>query len=112
MDKIITRTLISAITTAFLVSAFTVTAATTPEIKDDGSAISTSETPQIKQKNKIIDKKISNKSMKNSMNNKPIGTTTNACTTKGSKLQPSSATGAAPVSKNTRVFKRHLVIEA
>ncbi len=45
-------------------SAFSVSAATTPENTDDGSAIGTSDTPQIKQQDKRIDKVITNKSMK------------------------------------------------
>lgn len=121
MNKLITSTF----ATLMCASAFSVTAATTPENSDDGSAIGTSETPQIKQQDKRIDKKATNKSLnrngamshsdqemkmmdtnnngmvskdeytsyhekmydsmkqenggvsyKNSMNNKPIGTTT------------------------------------
>ncbi len=121
MNKLITSTF----ATLMCASAFSVVAATTPENSDDGSAIGTSETPQIKQQDKRIDKKATNKSLnrngamshsdqemkmmdtnnngmvskdeytsyhekmydgmkqenggvsyKNSMNNKPIGTTT------------------------------------
>jgi hypothetical protein len=121
MNKLITSTF----ATLMCASAFSVTAATTPENSDDGSAIGTSETPQIKQQDKRIDQKATNKSLnrngamshsdqemkmmdtnnngmvskdeytsyhekmydsmkqenggvsyKNSMNNKPIGTTT------------------------------------
>lgn len=59
MNKIITITL----ATALFASAFSVTAATTPENTDDGSAIGTSKTPQIKQQDRRIDKRVSNKSM-------------------------------------------------
>ena len=45
-------------------SAFSVSAATTPENTDDGSAIGTSDTPQIKHQDKRIDKGTTNKSMK------------------------------------------------
>ncbi|HBA09106.1 MAG TPA: hypothetical protein DCW48_05800 [Methylotenera mobilis] len=121
MNKLITSTF----ATLMCASAFSVVAATTHENSDDGSAIGTSETPQIKQQDKRIDKKATNKSLnrngamshsdqemkmmdtnnngmvskdeytsyhekmydgmkqenggvsyKNSMNNKPIGTTT------------------------------------
>lgn len=62
MNKIIVNTL----ATAIFLSAFSATAATTTENTDDGSAIGTSETPQIKQQDKRIDKKATNKSMKRS----------------------------------------------
>ena len=58
------KTITSAFLTALLVSAFSATAATTPENTDDGSALGTSDTPQIKQQDRRIDKKSSNKSMK------------------------------------------------
>ena len=58
------KTITSAFLTALLVSAFSVTAATTPENSDDASALGTSDTPQIKHQDKRIDKKNSNKSMK------------------------------------------------
>ena len=58
------KTITSAFLTALLVSAFSATAATTPENTDDASALGTSDTPQIKQQDKRIDKKSSNKSMK------------------------------------------------
>ena len=58
------KTITSAFLTALLVSAFSATAATTPENTDNGSALGTSNTPQIKQQDKGIDKKSSNKSMK------------------------------------------------
>ena len=59
-----TKTLTSVFLTALLVSAFNVSAATTPENTDDGSALGTSATPQIKHQDKRIDKGYSNKSMK------------------------------------------------
>jgi len=58
------KTITSAFLTALLVSAFSATAATTPENTDDASALGTSDTPQIKQQDRRIDKKSSNKSMK------------------------------------------------
>ena len=60
MNKSIT----SVFLTALLISAFSANAATTPENTDDSSALGTSDTPQIKQQDKRIDKKSSNKSMK------------------------------------------------
>jgi hypothetical protein len=59
MNKIIVNTL----ATAVFLSAFSATAATTTENTDDGSAIGTSQTPQIKQQDKRIDKKATNKSL-------------------------------------------------
>ena len=63
-----TKTITSVFLTALLMSAFSVSAATTPENTDDGSAIGTSDTPQIKHQDKRIDKSYnknnSNKSMK------------------------------------------------
>lgn len=59
-----TKTIISLFLSALLVSTFSVSAATTPENTDDGSALGTSDTPQIKQQDRRIDKKMSNKSMK------------------------------------------------
>ncbi|HSI38612.1 MAG TPA: hypothetical protein VK946_06035 [Methylotenera sp.] len=59
MNKIMTITF----ATALCVSALSVTAATTPENTDDGSAIGTSSTPQIKHQDRRIDKRVSNKSM-------------------------------------------------
>ena len=50
--------------TALLVSTFSASAATTPENTDDGSAIGTSDTPQIKHQDRRIDKGTTNKSMK------------------------------------------------
>lgn len=75
MNQLINRTLFkrsltNVITAAFLVGAFSVSAATTPENTDDGSAIGTSDTPQIKQQDKRIDKKATNKSMKKNTMNK------------------------------------------
>ena len=64
MNKLNRYSLKSAIATAFLFSIFSVSAATTPENTDDASALGTSDTPQIKQQDKRIDKKTSNKSMK------------------------------------------------
>lgn len=66
MNILIKRGLSSVIATTFLVGAFCATAATTSENKDDGSAIGTSDTPQIKQQNKTIDKKPVGKSTKKS----------------------------------------------
>ena len=59
-----TKTITSVFLTALLASAFSVSAATTPENTDDASALGTSDTPQIKQQDRRIDKKSSNKSMK------------------------------------------------
>ena len=59
-----TKTIISVFLSALLVSSFSVSAATTPENTDDASALGTSDTPQIKQQDRRIDKKSSNKSMK------------------------------------------------
>jgi hypothetical protein len=67
MNKIIVNTL----ATAIFLSAFSANAATTAENTDDGSAIGTSETPQIKQQDKRIDKKSTNKSMKKSGTKSP-----------------------------------------
>ena len=69
---IMTKTITSVFFTALLMSAFSVSAATTPENTDDGSAIGTSDTPQIKHQDKRIDKSYSNKSMKknNRMSNR------------------------------------------
>ncbi len=67
MNQFITRTITGAISAAFLVGALSATAATTNENLDDGSAIGTSDTPQIKQQNKTINKKASKKSTKNYM---------------------------------------------
>ena len=66
MNKTITSVFLSAL----LVSSYSVYAATTPENTDDGSAIGTSDTSQIKHQDKRIDKSYSNKSMKkNHMSN-------------------------------------------
>lgn len=59
-----TKTITSVFLTALLVSAFSASAATTPENTDDGSAIGTSDTPQIKHQDRRIDKGTTNKSMK------------------------------------------------
>lgn len=59
-----TKTITNIFLIALFMSAFSVSAATTPENTDDGSAIGTSDTPQIKQQDKRIDKVITNKSMK------------------------------------------------
>lgn len=58
------KTIISVFLTTFLVSSFSATAATNKENTDDASALGTSDTPQIKQQDKRIDKKMSNKSMR------------------------------------------------
>ena len=61
---IMTKTITSVFLTALLVSAFSASAATTSENTDDGSAIGTSDTPQIKHQDRRIDKGTTNKSMK------------------------------------------------
>ena len=53
-----TKTITSVFLTALLASAFSVSAATTPENTDDASALGTSDTPQIKQQDRRIDKKM------------------------------------------------------
>lgn len=67
-----TKTITSIFLTALLVSAFSASAATTPENTDDGSAIGTSDTPQIKHQDRRINKSSTNKSMKrnNRMSNR------------------------------------------
>jgi hypothetical protein len=87
----------SILAAALSLSAYSVSAATTTQNTDDGSAIGTSETPQIKQQDQTIESAPSKKTMPhkktmhkkshkmnsdmpdssnaNSMNNKPIGTT-------------------------------------
>ena len=61
------KTLINLVATVFLTSSISVFAATTPDTnKDDASNLGTSDTPQIKQQDKRMDKK----SMTNRMNNK------------------------------------------
>ncbi len=56
--KLITKTL----ATMFLLGSFSVCAATSPDSnKDDGANLGTSETPQIKQQDKKIDKKTTSK---------------------------------------------------
>ncbi len=69
MNKLIKCALTSAVSTAFLIGALSASAATTPENKDDGSAMGTSNTPQIKQQDKVMDKKNSTKTMKKNMSN-------------------------------------------
>ena len=54
----------NAFLTILLASSISAYAATTPENSDDASALGTSDTPQIKQQDKRIDKKMSNKSTK------------------------------------------------
>jgi hypothetical protein len=87
----------SLLAVALCFSAYSVSAATTTSNTDDGSAIGTSDTPQLKQQNKTTDTPTHNKTISkksrmhkknavtkdmqtgtdtNSMNNKPIGTTT------------------------------------
>lgn len=87
----------SFVAVALCFSAYSVSAATTTSNTDDGSAIGTSDTPQLKQQNKTTDtpthskmtskksrmhkknaaiKDMQNGTNTNSMNNKPIGTTT------------------------------------
>ena len=58
------KTITSVFLTALLASSLSAYAATTPENTDDASALGTSDTPQIKQQDKRIDKKMTNKSMK------------------------------------------------
>ncbi|HEY9210786.1 MAG TPA: hypothetical protein VIO56_05185 [Methylotenera sp.] len=58
------RFIVNTFATAIFASSFAVTAATTTENTDDGSALGTSDSSQIKQQDKIIDKKASNKSLK------------------------------------------------
>ena len=58
------KTITSLFLTALLASNLPAYAATTTENTDDASALGTSDTPQIKQQDKRIDKKMSNKSMK------------------------------------------------
>jgi hypothetical protein len=59
-----TKTITSVFFTALLASTFYAYAATTPENSDDGSALGTSDTPQVKQQDRRIDKKSSDKNMK------------------------------------------------
>jgi hypothetical protein len=59
-----TKVIVNVFLCALLASSFSVSAATTPENTDDASALGTSDTPQIKQQDRRIDKKSSNKSMK------------------------------------------------
>ena len=70
MNKLIKSALTSAIATTFLMGALTANAATTTENKDDGSALGTSATPQIKQQDKRMDKKATTKTMKKSTSHK------------------------------------------
>lgn len=56
--------IVSTLATVMCVSTFSVIAATTVENTDDGSAIGSSESPQIKEQDKRIDKKATNKSLK------------------------------------------------
>ena len=58
------KTMTSLFFTVLLVSALPTSAATTQENAEDKNSLGTSETPQIKQQDKRIDKKSSNKSMK------------------------------------------------
>ena len=70
MNKLIKNAITSAIATTFLIGAFSANAATTTENTDDGSAIGTSATPQIKQQDKRIDKKANTKMMKKNTSHK------------------------------------------
>ena len=70
MNNLIKSALTSAIATTFLIGAFSANAATTTENTDDGSAIGTSATPQIKQQDKRIDKKANTKMMKKNTSHK------------------------------------------
>lgn len=58
------KTISSVFFTILLLSSSSAYAATTSENTDDASALGTSDTPQIKQQDRRIDKKMSNKSMK------------------------------------------------
>ena len=58
------KTISSVFFTILLLSSISTNAATTSENTDDASALGTSDTPQIKQQDRRIDKKMSNKSMK------------------------------------------------
>ena len=58
------KTITSIFLTALLAGSISAYSATTPENTDDASALGTSDTPQIKQQDRRIDKKSSNKSMK------------------------------------------------
>ena len=58
------KTISSVFFTILLLSSISAYAATTSENTDDASALGTSDTPQIKQQDRRIDKKMSNKSMK------------------------------------------------
>jgi hypothetical protein len=58
------KTITSVFLTALLASSLSASAATTPENTDDGSAIGTSDSPQIKQQDRRIDKKSNIKNMK------------------------------------------------
>ena len=70
MNKLIKSALTSAIATTFLMGGLSANAATTTENKDDGSALGTSSTPQIKQQDKRIDKKANTKMMKKNTSHK------------------------------------------
>lgn len=75
--------ILSIFSSAIFLCALTVNAATTSESTDDARPLDKLDTPQIKEQNKKMDKKFNNKSIKknggvgyeNSMNKKPIGTT-------------------------------------
>lgn len=58
------RFIVNTFATAIFASSFAVAAATTTDNTDDGSAIGTSDSSQIKQQDKVIDKKATNKSLK------------------------------------------------
>ena len=63
-----TTSISSLLLTGLLTCTISAYAATTPENTDDASALGTSDTPQIKQQNRQMDKKTSNKSMKKNKN--------------------------------------------
>lgn len=70
MKKLMKRSITTAFAITLFSSVLSVTAATTPENTDDGSAIGTSDSSQIKQQDRRIDKKSTHKSMKKSMSDR------------------------------------------
>lgn len=67
MKKLLKHGVTTAFAMTLFASALYATAATTSENKDDGSSIGTSDSPQIKEQNKHLDKKSGQKSMKKNM---------------------------------------------
>ena len=70
MKKLLKHGVTTALAMTLLASAIYATAATTSENKDDGSSIGTSDTPQIKEQNKHLDKKSGQKNMKKNMSSR------------------------------------------